>query len=149
METFKDVISGDQLVLTSSSSFLQGIVKRACLCSCFVRRLVDFFATWCQPCKMMHPILEQVKAVLGDRIRIIKVDVDKYGVTANQPMEQREQEPNLFGLCRVATEEDDSQYGIQSVPTLMLFRRGEVLWRTSGVVQRAELLATIDPFMKQ
>ena len=48
METFKDVISGDQLVL------------------------VDFFATWCQPCKMMHPILEQVKEVLGDRIRIIK-----------------------------------------------------------------------------
>ena len=95
METFKDVISGDQLVL------------------------VDFFATWCQPCKMMHPILEQVKEVLGDRIRIIKVDVDKYGVTANQ-------------------------YGIQSVPTLMLFRHGEVLWRTSGVVQRAELLATIN-----
>ena len=99
METFKDVISGDQLVL------------------------VDFFATWCQPCKMIHPILEQVKEVLGDRIRIIKVDVDKYGVTA-------------------------SQYGIQSVPTLMLFRHGEVLWRTSGVVQRAELLATIDPFLR-
>ena len=84
METFKDVISGDQVVLTSSSSFLQGIVKRAFLCSCFVRRLVDFFATWCQPCKIMHPILEQVKEVLGDRIRIIKVDVDKYGVTANR-----------------------------------------------------------------
>ena len=100
METFKDVISGDQLVL------------------------VDFFATWCQPCKMMHPILEQVKALLGDRIRIIKEDVDKYGVTANQ-------------------------YGIQSVPTLMLFRQGEVLWRTSGIVQKSELLATIDPFMKQ
>ena len=61
METFKDVISGDQLVL------------------------VDFFATWCQPCKMMHPILKQVKEVLGERIRIIKVDVDKYGMTANQP----------------------------------------------------------------
>ncbi len=55
METFKDVISGDQLVL------------------------VDFFATWCQPCKMMHPILKQVKEVLGDRIRIIKVDVDSMG----------------------------------------------------------------------
>ena len=123
METFNDVILGDQLVLTSSSSFLQGIVKRAFLCSCFVRRLVDFFATWCQPCKMMHPILEQVKAVLGDRIRIIKVDVDKYGVTA-------------------------SRYGIQSVPTLMLFRHGEVLWRTSGVMQKSELLATIDPFLK-
>ena len=124
METFKDVISDDQLVL------------------------VDFFATWCQPCKMMHPILEQVKEVLGERIRIIKVDVDKYGVTASQPMEQREQKPNLFGLCRVATEEDDSQYGIQSVPTLMLFRHGEVLWRTSGVMQKSELLATIDPFLK-
>ena len=75
--------------------------------------LVDFFATWC---------LKQVKEVLGDRIRIIKVDVDKYGVTA-------------------------SQYRIQSVPTLMLFRNGEVLWRTSGVVDKAELLATLDPFL--
>lgn len=99
METFKEVISGDQLVL------------------------VDFFATWCQPCKMMHPILEQVKDVLGDRIRIIKVDVDKYGVTA-------------------------SQYQVQSVPTLILFRHGEVLWRTSGVVPKAELLATLDPFLR-
>ena len=73
---------------------------------------------------MMDVMLEEVKEVLGDRIRIIKVDVDKYGVTANQ-------------------------YGIQSVPTLMLFRQGEVLWRTSGIVQKSELLATIDPFMKQ
>ena len=137
------------MVLTSSSSFLQGIVQQACLCSYFVRRLVDFFATWCQPCKMMHPILEQVKAVQGDRIHIIKVDVDKYGVTANQPMEQREQKSNLFGLCRVSTEEDDSQYGIQSVPTLMLFRQGDVLWRTSGVMQKSELLATIDTFLRQ
>ena len=85
--------------------------------------LVDFFATWCGPCKMMHPILQQVKEVLGESIRIIKVDVDKYGATA-------------------------SQYGIQSVPTLMLFRQGEMLWRTSGVVQKADLLATIDPFMR-
>ena len=100
METFNDVINSGTLVL------------------------VDFYATWCQPCKMMHPILEQVKGELGDRIRIIKIDVDKQSATANQ-------------------------YRIQSVPTLMLFRHGEVLWRTSGVVQRAELLATIDSFMKQ
>ena len=53
METFNNVINSGQLVL------------------------VDFFATWCQPCKAMYPILEQVKSVLGDRIRIIKVDVDK------------------------------------------------------------------------
>lgn len=98
MEKFKDVISGNQLVL------------------------VDFFATWCQPCKMMHPVLEQVKAVLGDSIRIIKVDVDKYGATA-------------------------AQYQIQSVPTLMLFRQGHVLWQTSGFVPKEELLATIDPFL--
>lgn len=99
METFNDVINSGTLVL------------------------VDFYATWCQPCKMMHPVLEQVKGELGDRIRIIKIDVDKQSATANQ-------------------------YRIQSVPTLMLFRQGEVLWRTSGVVQRAELLATIDPFLK-
>ena len=99
METFKDVIMGEKLVL------------------------VDFFAIWCQPCKMMHPILEQVKETLGDRIRVIKIDVDKHGQTA-------------------------SQYQIQSVPTLMLFRRGEPLWRTSGVVSKADLLATIDPFLK-
>ncbi len=85
--------------------------------------MVDFFATWCQPCKMMHPILEQVKEVLGECIRIIKVDVDKNRATA-------------------------SQYRVQSVPTLILFRQGEVLWRTSGVVQKAELLATIVQFVK-
>ena len=99
MEKFNDVINSGQLVL------------------------VDFIATWCQPCKMMHSILEQVKSVLGNRIRIIKVDVDKNDITA-------------------------SQYRIQSVPTLMLFRNGEVLWRTSGVVEKTELLATLDPFLK-
>lgn len=99
METFYDVVAGNQLVL------------------------VDFFATWCQPCKMMHPILKQVKDVLGDRIRIIKIDVDTHSALA-------------------------MKYQIQSVPTLMLFRKGEVLWRASGVIQKAELLGTIDPFLK-
>lgn len=99
METFKDVISSDRLVL------------------------VDFFATWCQPCKMMHPILEQVKDVLGDRIRIIKVDVDKHSVTA-------------------------VQHQVRSVPTLMLFRHGEMLWRTSGVVSEKDLLDTIKTFIR-
>lgn len=99
METFNEIITSDQPVL------------------------VDFFATWCMPCKMMHPVLEEVKAALGDRIRIIKVDVDKFGATA-------------------------SQFGIRSVPTLMLFRRGEVLWRSSGAMQKADLLAAIDPFLK-
>lgn len=100
METFNDVINSDSLVL------------------------VDFYATWCQPCKMMHPVLEQVKGELGDRIRIIKIDVDKQSATANQ-------------------------FHIQSVPTLMLFRRGEVLWRTSGAMPKAALLSTIKSFLKQ
>ena len=99
METFYDVVAGNQLVL------------------------VDFFATWCQPCKMMHPILKQVKDILGERIRIIKIDVDTHNTLSQK-------------------------YQIQSVPTLMLFRRGEVLWRTSGVIQKAELLSTIDPFLR-
>lgn len=99
METFNEIINGEQPVL------------------------VDFFATWCQPCKMMHPVLEQVKAALGDRIRIIKVDVDRNSQTANQ-------------------------YRVQSVPTLMLFRRGETLWRGSGAMPKADLLATIDPFLR-
>lgn len=100
METFNDVIAGKKLVL------------------------VDFFATWCQPCKRMHPILEEVKGVLGDRIRIIKIDVDKQNEIA-------------------------AQFNIQSVPTLALFRNGELLWRVSGVVQKSELLATIDPFLSE
>ena len=99
METFKDVIAGDQLVL------------------------VDFFATWCQPCKMMHPVLEQVKDVLGERLRIIKVDIDRHPQTA-------------------------TQLQVQSVPTLMLWRRGELLWRESGAMSRADLLATLDPFLR-
>ena len=98
METFNDVISGEKLVL------------------------VDFFATWCQPCKMMHPVLEQVKTVLGDKIRIIKVDVDKHRQAAGQ-------------------------YQVQSVPTLMLMRGGQVLWRQSGAMPKADLLAVIDPFL--
>lgn len=100
MESFNEIINGGQPVL------------------------VDFFATWCQPCKMMHPILEQVKATLGERIRIIKVDVDKHGTVANQ-------------------------YRIQSVPTLILFRKGETLWRTSGVVPKADLIAAIESFLNQ
>lgn len=99
METFNDVISADRLVL------------------------VDFFATWCQPCKMMHPVLEQVKEALGDKVRVIKVDVDKHGQTA-------------------------AQYGIQGVPTLMLFRKGEILWRQSGLMARTDLLAAVNPFLR-
>lgn len=80
--------------------------------------LVDFFATWCGPCKMMHPILEQLKEKMGDDIRILKVDVDK-----NEALSM--------------------QYRIQSVPTLMLFKKREMLWRQSGAMSLNDLMQKI------
>lgn len=84
--------------------------------------LVDFYATWCGPCKMMHPILEQLKDDLGDSIRIIKIDVDK-------------------------NEAVSMQYRIQSVPTFMLFKSGEVLWRQSGTIRLNDLKSFISQYL--
>jgi thioredoxin 1 len=83
--------------------------------------LVDFFAEWCGPCKMMSPILQDVKKELGDSASIIKIDVDKNQQAAGA-------------------------YQVQGVPTLILFQRGKILWRQSGVVQKNALLDVIKKF---
>lgn len=80
--------------------------------------LVDFFAEWCGPCKMMPPILNQVKAELKDQVKILKVDVDK-----NQAAAQA--------------------YRVQGVPTLIIFHKGNVVWRQSGVIQANEIVNQI------
>ena len=80
--------------------------------------LVDFFATWCGPCKMMAPILQQVKAEMGEEVRIIKIDVDK-----NQALAQ--------------------QFQVRSVPTLKVFQDGQVKWTGSGVIQADQLARII------
>ncbi|MBO6607362.1 thioredoxin [Psychroserpens sp.] len=83
--------------------------------------LIDFFATWCGPCKMLTPILKQVKDQLGDAVVILKIDVDK-----NQSL--------------AAT------YQVRGVPTLLLFKSGKQLWRQSGLVQKEELVNIITKF---
>lgn len=97
-ETFGTIINGDKPVL------------------------VDFFATWCGPCKMMQPILEQVSKQLGDEVRIVKIDVDK-----NQQLA--------------------SQLQVSSVPTLAIFKNGEIVWRQPGVQPAHVLSEKLKSFM--
>ncbi len=86
--------------------------------------LVDYFATWCGPCKMMHPILEEVKKQLGDKVKILKIDIDA-----------------------PANRQSVYTYQVQSVPTLMLFKDGKMLWRQSGVVQAKPLKEIIEKYL--
>ena len=81
--------------------------------------LIDFHADWCGPCKMLAPILKEVKAELQDQIKIIKIDVDK-----NQ---------NLA-----------AQYQVRGVPTMMLFKNGQSVWRQSGVLQKDNIISIIN-----
>ena len=81
--------------------------------------LIDFFATWCGPCKAMHPVLEQLKVEMGDEIRILKIDVDK-----NESLAAR--------------------FHIQSVPTLIMFLNGTQTWRHSGAMPLVALTQAIE-----
>lgn len=83
--------------------------------------LVDFFATWCSPCKMMHPILEDLRERITDKARILTVDIDKNEALA-------------------------TQYNVRSVPTLMIFKNGELKWRTSGVTPADALEAELQKY---
>ncbi len=81
--------------------------------------LVDFHATWCGPCKMQGPILEDLKKKVGDNVHIVKIDIDR-----NRELTDR--------------------YRVQSVPTLMIFKEGELLWRASGLHQLSDLETKIN-----
>lgn len=80
--------------------------------------LVDFFADWCGPCKMLAPILKKVKDELGNAVKIIKIDVDKNQRLANI-------------------------YQVRGVPTMLLFKGGKQVWRQSGVLQQSEIVTII------
>jgi thioredoxin 1 len=99
-ETFNDLIQGETPVL------------------------VDFSAEWCQPCKLMKPILQELHEKMGNEIRIIKVDIDQSPAAS-------------------------SFYNVTSVPTLMLFQKGKILWRQPGVVPALSLQKIINHFISQ
>ena len=80
--------------------------------------LVDFYADWCGPCKMMSPILQEVKGIIKDEVKIIKINVDQHQDLA-------------------------SHFMVRGVPTLMLFKSGKMLWRQSGVLSTKDLVAII------
>ncbi len=98
MGKFQDIIAGDTPVL------------------------VDFFAEWCGPCKMMKPVLEDLKRKLGNKIVILKIDIDK-----NEPMA--------------------AAYQIRSVPTMMLWKNGQIVWRQSGAMPLHELEQILSSYL--
>jgi thioredoxin 1 len=98
MSKFKDLIQGDRPVL------------------------IDFYADWCQPCKMMPPILKEVRSQMGESVRVLKIDVDRNPQLANA-------------------------LGIQGVPTLMIFKQGKSVWRQSGLVPAHQLTALLRQYL--
>ena len=99
MNKFQDIIAGDTPVL------------------------VDFFAEWCGPCKIIKPVLEELKKKMGNKIIILKIDIDKN-----------------ISLS--------SEYRIQSVPTLVLWKQGEIIWRQSGALSLNELEQVLSSYIR-
>ena len=85
-----------------------------------VPTLVDFFATWCGPCKAMQPVLDQLKNDMGEKVRIVKIDVDKNPQAADK-------------------------FKVRGVPTFVLFKSGEIMWRQSGGMSLQTLKSEITP----
>jgi thioredoxin 1 len=81
--------------------------------------VIDFYADWCGPCRMMPPILKEVKSKFGEDVKIVKIDVDK-----NRAVSQK--------------------YSIRSIPTLMIFRNGEIVWTHTGVASAAQIGAALE-----
>ena len=84
--------------------------------------LVDFYATWCGPCQTMMPVIEDVKNHFGSQLRVLKIDIDK----------------NLAATTK---------YKVRGVPTFLLFKNGEVVWRSSGIQPRKELIAILQEYV--
>ena len=83
--------------------------------------LIDFFATWCQPCKVQSSVLNSVKEQIGDKARIVKIDVDQFPTSA-------------------------SENGVRGVPTLAIFKNGELLWKESGVHDVNSLVSLLEQY---
>lgn len=98
METFNDIIKGDKPVL------------------------VDFYATWCGPCKMMSPIIEEIGQELQGDARVLKIDIDKNQVVADQ-------------------------YQVQAVPTFIIFKNGQIVWRNAGAIDKTSLMSHVKQYV--
>lgn len=86
--------------------------------------LVDFYADWCGPCKTLSPIIQKVASKLDGQVKVIKINVDRNRAVS-------------------------TQYQVRGIPTLILFHKGKVLWRNSGVMSERQLIGTIQPFLNK